>query len=141
MNESNSPELDAQDAAPATQAVESSADDTSLLHAIRHVLQIAVPLMISTGTASIVLFADRTLLLYYGDGSHMSAAMAGGNMYWTLVCFPIGIASMTGAIVAQYIGSGSSERGGTFSLAVRMAGGFSDPFFAFIAWIAPGCFA
>ncbi len=141
MNESNSPELDAQDAAPATQAVESSADDTSLLHAIRHVLQIAVPLMISTGTASIVLFADRTLLLYYGDGSHMSAAMAGGNMYWTLVCFPIGIASMTGAIVAQYIGSGRPKEVGRFLWQSAWLAALAIPFFAFIAWIAPWCFA
>ncbi len=139
MNESNSPKFDSQDAAPATQAVESSTDDTSLLHAIRHVLQIAVPLMISTGTASIVLFADRTLLLYYGDGSHMSAAMAGGNMYWTLVCFPIGIASMTGAIVAQYIGSGRPKEVGRFLWQSAWLAALAIPFFAFIAWIAPWC--
>lgn len=78
------------------------------------VLRVALPLMISTGTFSLVLFADRTLLLWFRDGSHMSAAMAGGNLYWTLVCMPIGIASMTGAIVAQYVGSGKERHVGRF---------------------------
>ncbi len=110
VTESNLPVPDPQDSSPATQTGLSSPQDMSLLQSIRLVLQIALPLMVSTGTASIVLFADRTLLLYHGDGSHMSAAMAGGNMYWTLVCFPIGIASMTGAIVAQYIGSQADRK-------------------------------
>lgn len=147
MNEPNSPLLEPQDSALAADTITPSADvavqspdDSSLLDAIRHVLQIAVPLMISTGTASIVLFADRTLLLYYGDGSHMSAAMAGGNMYWTLVCFPIGIASMTGAIVAQYIGSGRPNEVGRFLWQSAWLAALAIPFFAFIAWIAPWVF-
>ncbi len=114
--------------------------DISLLAAIRHVLQIALPLMVSTGTSSIVLFADRTLLLYYQDGSHMSAAMAGGNMYWTLVCFPVGIASMTGAIVAQYIGSGRPSEVGRFLWQSVWLAVLAIPFFLVIAWLTPWIF-
>lgn len=82
--------------------------------ALAEVLRIALPLMVSTGTFSLVLFADRTLLLWYEDGSQMSAAMAAGNLYWTLVCMPIGIAGMTGAIVAQLVGSGKEQQVGRF---------------------------
>jgi MATE family multidrug resistance protein len=89
-------------------------DRPSFTASLIEVLRVALPLMISTGTFSLVLFADRTLLLWYQDGSHMSAAMAGGNLYWTLVCMPIGIASMTGAIVAQYVGSGKERHVGRF---------------------------
>ncbi len=68
------------------------------------VLRIALPLLVSTGMFSLVLFTDRTLLLWY-DGTAMSASMAGGNLFWAMVCLPVGIASMTGAMIAQYVGS------------------------------------
>jgi len=104
------------------------------------VLRVALPLMISTGTFSLVLFADRTLLLWFGDGSQMSAAMAAGNLYWTLACMPIGIASMTGAIVAQYVGSGKERHVGRFlwqSIWFALA---MVPLFVVIALAAPWMF-
>lgn len=89
-----------------------TADDTVFASA-REVLQVALPLMISAGMFSLVLFADRTLLLWY-DGESMSASMAGGNLFWVLVCLPVGIASMTGAIVGQHVGAGQEDRIGRF---------------------------
>lgn len=85
----------------------------SMVDAIREVLRVALPLMISTGTFSLVLFADRTLLLYY-DGASMSASMAGGAFFWVLTCLPVGIISMTGAIVSQYVGAKEEHRIGRF---------------------------
>lgn len=76
----------------------------TLAQACVEVLRVAVPLMISTGMMSVVLFVDRTLLMRY-DGASMSASMAGGNLFWVLVCVPIGIASMTGAVIGQLIGN------------------------------------
>jgi MATE family multidrug resistance protein len=104
------------------------------------VLRVALPLMISTGTFSLVLFADRTLLLWYGDGSQMSAAMAAGNLYWTLVCMPIGIASMTGAIVAQYVGSGKERHVGRFLWQAVWFALAVSPLFVAIAIAAPWLF-
>ncbi len=80
---------------------------------IAEVFRVALPLMVSTGTFSLVLFADRTLLLKY-DGVSMSASMAAGNLFWALVCLPVGIASMTGAIVSQYVGAGKEDQIGRF---------------------------
>lgn len=80
---------------------------------IAEVFRVALPLMVSTGTFSLVLFADRTLLLKY-DGVSMSASMAAGNLFWALVCLPVGIASMTGAIVSQYVGAGREDQIGRF---------------------------
>lgn len=91
---------------------------------IAEVLRVALPLMISTGCLTLTLFSDRTLLLWYGP-PEMAASMAGGNLFWTLTCFPVGIVSMTSAIVAQYMGSGQHARVGRliwqaiwFSLAI-----------------------
>ena len=78
---------------------------------LAEVLAVAFPLMISAGMMSIVLFADRYLLGRY-DGVSMGASMAGGNLFWVLVCVPIGAASMTGAVIGQLIGSGQTQRVG-----------------------------
>ena len=90
-----------------------SATEDSLVTAIREVLQVAMPLMVSAGMFSLVLFADRTMLLWH-DGESMSASMAAGNLFWVLVCLPVGVASMTGAIVSQYVGARQEERIGRF---------------------------
>lgn len=78
---------------------------------IGEVIRVAFPLMVSTGCLSLCLFTDRTLLFWY-DRASMAAAMAGGNFFWTLVCAPVGAASMSGAFVAQYIGSAQPQRVG-----------------------------
>ncbi len=80
-------------------------------NAVKEVLHIALPLMVSTGTFSLVLFADRTLLLWY-DGISMSAAMAAGNLFWVCLCLPVGIVSMTGAVISQHIGAGQDKQVG-----------------------------
>lgn len=83
------------------------------VHPLVEVLRVALPLMISAATFSLVLFADRTLLLWY-DGPSMSASMAAGNLFWVLVCLPVGVASMTGAIISQYVGAGEEDKIGRF---------------------------
>ncbi|TWU57919.1 MATE family efflux transporter [Rubripirellula reticaptiva] len=110
--------------------------DDSFRGSIKEVLRIAIPLMISTGTFSLVLFADRTFLLSY-DGASMSASMASGTLFWVMVCLPVGIASMTGAIISQYIGAGQSHRVGRFLWqSVWLSLAFL-PLFAAVAYHAP----
>lgn len=103
------------------------------------VVRVAVPLMISTGMFSLVLFADRTLLFQH-EPAEMGAAMAAGNLFWVSICIFVGIASMTGAIASQYIGAGQPERIGRmlwqsvwFSFATMplflLCGYFAEPLF------------
>ena len=127
---------DAVDRSPVTRPDD---DGDTLLAAASEVLRVALPLMVSAGTFSLVLFADRTLLLKY-DGASMSAAMAGGNLFWVLVCLPVGIASMTGAIVGQYIGAGQPERVGRFLWQAVWLSLLSAPMFAVVAWSADWLF-
>ncbi len=42
----------------------------------------------------------------------MSASMAAGNLFWVLICLPVGIVSMTGAIISQHIGNHEPEKVG-----------------------------
>ncbi|MEM6980232.1 MAG: MATE family efflux transporter [Planctomycetota bacterium] len=77
-----------------------------------NVLRVATPLMVSTGMFSLVLFMDRTMLLWH-DPSEMSAAMASGNLFWTMVCPIVGTVSMTGALVGQLVGAGRQRQVGS----------------------------
>jgi MATE family multidrug resistance protein len=109
---------------------ESSTD--SFGAATREVLRVALPLMVSSGTVSLVLFADRTMLLWH-DGPSMSASMAAGNLFWVLICLPVGIVSMTGAIISQYIGAGEQDRIGGFLWQSVWLSLMTAPLFAFYA--------
>ena len=113
--------------------------EDSFLRVVLEVWRIALPLMVSAGTFSLVLFADRTLLLWY-DGESMSASMAGGNFFWVLVCLPVGIASMTGAIVSQYVGADEHESIGRFLWQSVWLSLFVTPAFVVIAFFAPALF-
>ncbi|MCG8651084.1 MAG: MATE family efflux transporter [Pirellulales bacterium] len=115
------------------------AQQDSMLDVAREVLRIALPLMVSAGTFSLVLFADRTLLLKY-DGTSMSASMAGGNLFWVLLCVPVGIASMTGATVSQYVGADQRQRIGRFLWQSIWMSLMTIPFFVGCALIAPWLF-
>lgn len=72
-------------------------------------LTLALPLIMSTGFMSIMLFTDRTLL-YYWDKDSAPAAMGAGSLYWTLMTMPAGMLGYLSAFVAQYMGAGRPER-------------------------------
>lgn len=112
-----------------------SSVDESFLRIVLEIWRIALPLMVSAGTFSLVLFADRTLLLWY-DGQSMSASMAGGNFFWVLVCLPVGIASMTGAIVSQYVGANEQKKIGRFLWQSVWLSLLTTPVFVGIAFFA-----
>lgn len=117
----------------------SSEVDSTWMHAILEVFRVAFPLMISTATFSLVLFVDRTLLLRY-DGSLMSASMAAGNLYWTAVCLPMGIASMTGAIISQMVGANQHGLIGKILWQSVWLSLMTLPMFAALAYYAPDLF-
>ena len=70
---------------------------------------IALPLIISTGSLQIMHFCDRMFLLWH-DKNQMAASMPAGILLFSLICFPLGVASYTNAFVAQYEGAGHPRR-------------------------------
>jgi MATE family multidrug resistance protein len=85
------------------------------------VLQIALPMMISTGFWSLQWFVDRMFLLWY-SGDAMSAAFPAGMLHWTMICLLVGIASYVNTFVAQYYGARHRERIGlAVALGVRLS--------------------
>lgn len=105
----------------------------------REVLAIALPLVIQTGFWSILWFIDRMFLTWYSADS-MAAALPAGMFFWTLICFPQGIASFVNTFVAQYFGAGRHERIG---LAVKQGiwfGWLVTPLFLLAIPLAPWLF-
>ena len=75
----------------------------------RDVLEIALPLVVSTGSFAVTLFVDRMFLLWH-SATEMAAAMPAGMLHWTMICFPLGIAAYSNTFVAQYHGARRPER-------------------------------
>lgn len=102
-------------------------------------LQIALPLIISTGFFSLQLFIDRTLLFAYSSDS-AAAAMSAGTAFWTMICFPTGLIGYVYVFVAQYYGAKREERIG---VAVWQAFWLTlciTPFFVIGWWLMPKLF-
>ena len=75
-------------------------------------LALALPLVISTASWTLMNFVDRMFLLWHSPGA-MAAAMPAGMLHFTMICFPLGVASYVNTFVAQYHGAGRPERIGT----------------------------
>ena len=75
----------------------------------RDVLRLALPLMISTASWTIMNFIDRMFLAWY-DRQAMAATLPAGMMQWLLMCFPLGVCMYANTFVAQYHGAGRNDR-------------------------------
>ena len=106
---------------------------------LAEVLRIALPLLVSTGMFAITLFTDRTFLLWF-DGTAMGASLASGNLFWAMICLPIGLVSMNGAIIAQFEGAGQSSLVGKMLWQSVWVGLMFSPLLVIAAVAAPALF-
>jgi len=75
----------------------------------RETLAVALPLIASTVSWTIMIFTDRVFLAWHSHDA-VAAALPAGNIAFTLICFPLGIASYVNTFVAQYHGAGRPRR-------------------------------
>jgi MATE family multidrug resistance protein len=75
----------------------------------REVVIMALPMMISTFTYSLMQFCDRVFLTWFSETS-VAAAMPASVMSWTFLAFPLGVAMYTNVFVAQYFGARQPDR-------------------------------
>ena len=71
----------------------------------RDVVILALPLVISTMSFTVMTFIDRMFLTWYSIND-VAAAMPAGMLQFTLISFPLGVATYVNTFVAQYEGSG-----------------------------------
>jgi multidrug resistance protein, MATE family len=72
-------------------------------------LAIALPLMLSAATQSIMHIIDRVFLTWHSE-AELAAALPAGILYWSCLSLPFGIAAYVNTFVAQYDGAGKPER-------------------------------
>ena len=70
----------------------------------REVLIISIPLILSTGAWSVLLFVDRMYLAWYSQEA-IAAAMPAGMTSFAMMCVFIGTAAYVNTFVAQYFGA------------------------------------
>ena len=79
---------------------------------IREMIGIALPMVVSHGCDTIMVFTDRLFLSRLGP-LHMAAAMGGGLTRFVMISFFLGVISYTTPLVAQHLGAGQRNRCGT----------------------------
>ncbi len=77
---------------------------TNILDGYPELLRVSLPLILSTSSLTLTLFADRLMLSWYGI-SDVAAVTPGGITYFTICCFFQGTAQYTNALVAMRHGA------------------------------------
>lgn len=72
-------------------------------------LTIALPMVVSQASDTVMLFVDRLMVSRLGE-LHLAAAMSGGLTQFTVSSFFIGLVGYVNAVVAQYRGAGRIDR-------------------------------
>ncbi len=75
----------------------------------RELLAIAVPMILSSGTQSMMHVIDRVFLTWHSEAA-VAAALPSGILFWSCLSLPFGIVSYSNAFVAQYDGAKQPER-------------------------------
>ncbi len=70
----------------------------------RDVLRLALPLVISTISWTIMHFIDRMFLFWYSEAA-MAAALPAGVLSFAVFCFPLGVCQYVTTFVSQYHGA------------------------------------
>lgn len=71
---------------------------------MRDVLVLALPLMVSTLSWTVMHFTDRVFLLWYSADA-VAAVLPSAAASFAVLCFPLGVASYVNAFVSQYYGA------------------------------------
>ena len=107
----------------------------------RDVLKMALPLVISTASWTIMTFIDRMFLMWHSpSGEEMAATLPASMLHFTVLCFPLGICIYTNTFVAQYYGAGKHDRIGlAIGQGLRVAI-WSAPVLLLLAPVVPNVF-
>ena len=106
----------------------------------RSVMRLALPLVVSTASWTLMHFVDRVFLARYSNVA-IAAAMPAGMLHFTIVCLPLGTASYVTTFVAQYHGAGRSLRIGHVLWQGIFLGVITTPLLLLTIPLAPAIFA
>lgn len=76
---------------------------------LRELLRVAIPMVLSSGSLSLMHIIDRIFLTWYSTDA-MAASLPAGTFHWTVMSILIGTATYANTFVAQYDGAGRNDR-------------------------------
>ena len=94
----------------------------------KEVMALALPLVMSTLSYTIMHFCDRMFLSWHSTTA-LAAVLPAGVLGWTLFSMPMGIAGYANTFVAQYFGSGQHKMIGRILWQATRVGVWSIPMF------------
>ncbi len=106
----------------------------------RDVLVIALPLVASTISYTVMHVTDRALLSW-SSTTAVAAALSAGMLNWTIFSLFMGTAGYVNTFVAQYHGANQPQRLGVAMWQSLRIGLYSTPLFLALAHFAPQMFA
>ena len=98
----------------------------------RQLMIVAIPLILSMGSHSVLVFIDRIFLAHHSSDA-LAAAQPAGMLNFSILCFFLGVAMYTSTFVAQYTGAKQPGNVGPsvwHGIYVAMAGGLVLPLFS-----------
>jgi multidrug resistance protein, MATE family len=75
----------------------------------RELLTVAVPLVLSSGSISLMIAIDRLFLTWYSEDA-LAASTPAAALHWTVMSAFVGTINYSNAFVAQYEGAGRKDR-------------------------------
>ncbi|MFV0444428.1 MAG: MATE family efflux transporter [Planctomycetaceae bacterium] len=90
-------------------SIASSTDPEDVPGSLRELLTIAIPLVISSGSLSLMHVVDRVMLTWHSPAA-LAASTPGGMLHWTLMSLPFGMVAYVNTFVAQYDGAQRRDR-------------------------------
>ena len=76
---------------------------------LRELLAVAMPLVISSGSVTLMYVVDRIFLTWHSSEA-LAAAMPASMVHWSLLSIPFGVAMYTNTFVSQYDGAQRPDR-------------------------------
>ena len=75
----------------------------------RDVFRLAMPLVLSSLSWTLLTFIDRMFLMWWSEDA-LAASFPAALLWWTLICGPLGMCMYVGTFVSQYFGAGEYRR-------------------------------
>jgi len=122
--------------------IETTEQEPALAGGYRELLTIAIPMVLSSGTQSMMHVVDRVFMTWYSKEA-VAAALPAGIVFWSILSLPFGIVTYSNTFVAQYDGAKKPDRVAAsvwqavfFSIACGLLlmpfGIFAESFFNFV---------
>jgi MATE family multidrug resistance protein len=105
-----SPSLrDPESESPTSEPLSTGTPAAPIAGSLRELMSVAIPLVLSSGSLSLMIAIDRLFLTWYSEDA-LAASLPAAALHWTVMSAFVGMINYGNAFVAQYEGAGRKDR-------------------------------